>query len=545
MILEKRIVRDKKLLESSKKRQTFMKTFLLGLSAIVLVSCGTRQKKEAVDSSEENDTIVYQADWESLKQHETPEWFLDAKFGIYCHWGPYSVPEYENEWYAHWMYVNADNPEAKDGKPSKFYEHHLKTYGVLNEFGYKDFIPMFKAEKFDAAEWAELFKNAGAQFAGPVSEHADGFAMWDSDLTQWDAKEMGPKRDIMGELSKEIRKRDMKFIATFHRQWLLGWFPTWDETTDASNPEYAGLYGPKMKKGDFIYPRTIHDIDAGVEKYYPLADEQFNKEWLDRLKEIINKYSPDMVWFDNKMDVIGEDYRKGFLEYYYNHAEKNNQEVVSTYKFYDFAKGTAILDLERARMSEKKDFPWLTDDSIDWKSWSHISNPDYKSTNRLIDFLVDVVSKNGAVLLNITPKANGEIPEPVKERLLEMGEWLKLNGEAIYGTRTFKIYGEGDATVTEGHLSEQSNADNTAKDIRFTTKDDTLYAIALDWPKGDKLVIHSLKSGNSHYKNEIESIQLLGHKGNLDFEADSEGLKIELPNDKVGNHAFTFKINSK
>ncbi|WP_276166157.1 alpha-L-fucosidase [Zobellia alginiliquefaciens] len=484
----------------------------------------------------------YQADWESLKQHTTPEWFLDAKFGIYCHWGPYSVPEFKNEWYSHWMYVNKDNPEAKNGKASQFYEHHVNTYGPLDEFGYKDFIPMFTAEKFDAAEWADLFEKSGAKFAGPVSEHADGFAMWDSDLTKWNAKNMGPKRDIMGELSKEIKKRDMKFIATFHRHWLLGWFPTWDESTDASNPKYAGLYGPKMKKGDFQYPPSTHDIDAGIEKYYPLAGEEFNKEWLARLKEIIDKYDPDLVWFDNKMDVIGEDYRKEFLQYYYNQAKNKKQEVVTTYKFYDLAKGTAVLDLERSRMKDKMEFPWLTDDSIDWNSWSHIKNPKYKSVNRLVDFLVDVVSKNGAVLLNITPKANGEIPEPVKERLLEMGQWLKVNGEAIYGTRTFEVYGEGETKVIEGHLSEQKNADNTSKDIRFTTKNDQLYAIALDWPSNNELLIKTLKQGNTVYPKSIKKIELLGYEKSLEFDVTTKGLRIQLPKKQVGAHAFTFKI---
>ncbi|MDO6761255.1 alpha-L-fucosidase [Tamlana sp. 2_MG-2023] len=519
-----------------------MKTPLLILLAFLTMAC--QNKKNENSESKNQESLIYEADWESLKQHNTPEWFLDAKFGIYCHWGPYSVPEYENEWYAHWMYVNANNPEAKNGKASKFYEHHVNTYGTLDKFGYKDFIPMFTAEKFDAAEWAQLFKDAGAKFAGPVSEHADGFAMWDSDLTKWDAKDMGPKRDIMGELSKEIRKRDMKFIATFHRHWLYGWFPTWDETTDASDPEYAGLYGPKLKKGDFQYPPNPHELDAGVTRYYPVADDAFNKEWLDRLKEIVDKYNPDLVWFDNKMDVISEEYRKEFLQYYYNHAEKNNQDVVSTYKFYDFAKGTAVLDLERSRMKDKQLFPWLTDDSIDWKSWSHISNPDYKSTNRLIDFLVDVVSKNGAVLLNITPKANGEIPEPVKERLLQMGQWLQVNGEAIYGTRPFSIYGEGDAEVIEGHLSEDKNDDNTAKDIRFTTKDDVLYAIVLHWPKTGELLIRSLKTGNDLYNKEIQSIEMLGHNKPLEYETTTAGLKITLPK-KTGDYAYTFKINFK
>ncbi len=519
--------------------------FFKQLKLVVLVVAVALSCKENKEETPVQKEAKYTADWESLKQHDTPEWFLDAKFGIYCHWGPYSVPEYESEWYAHWMYVNADNPEAVDGKASKFYDHHVKTYGSLKEFGYKDFIPMFKAEKFDAAEWADLFQKAGAKFAGPVSEHADGFAMWDSKITEWDAKDKGPKRDVMGELAKEIRKRDMKFIATYHRQWLFGWYPTWDETTDASDPQYAGLYGPKLKKGDNQMPRSAHAIETGKEKaHYPLADKAFNDEWLARLKEIIDNYDPDLVWFDNKMDVISEDHRKEFLEYYYNNADKNGKDVVSTYKFYDFKPGSAVLDLERARMSEKKDFPWLTDDSIDWKSWSHISNPRYKSTNRLIDFLVDVVSKNGAVLLNITPRADGTIPEPVKERLLEMGQWLKVNGEAIYGTRTFDIYGEGDAEVIEGHLSEEKNADNTAKDIRFTTKGDILYATVLDWPANGELKIRSLKEGDGVYKKEIASIQMLGNEGDLDFNRNSENLTITLPK-KVGDHAFSFKITPK
>ncbi|WP_343328547.1 alpha-L-fucosidase [Polaribacter staleyi] len=520
-----------------------MKSTIIGLVSLALVSCNTQQKE--IKQRVTENKIEYKADWESLKQHQTPEWFLDAKFGIYCHWGPYSIPAYKNEWYSHWMYVNKDNPEAKNGKASEFYEHHTKTYGSVDKFGYKDFIPMFTAEKFDPVEWADLFEKSGAKFAGPVSEHADGFAMWDSDLTTWDVKDMGPKRDIMGELAKEIRKRDMKFIATFHRQWLYAWYPTWDKTTDASNPKYAGLYGPKVNKGDFQYPKSPKEMDANSKRFYPLAGEQFNKEWLDRLKEIVTKYNPDLVWFDNKMDVIGEDYRKEFLEYYYNHAEKNNQEVVSTYKFYDFAKGTAVLDLERSRMKEKQPFPWLTDDSIDWKAWCDISDPNYKTTNRLIDFLVDVVSKNGAVLLNITPKANGEIPEPVKERLLQMGEWLKTNGESIYGTRTFDIYGEGDFEVKEGHLSEDKNGDNTAKDIRFTTKGDIIYATVLDWPSTNELVIHSLKKGGSYLTKGIESIEFLANKKMMKYSIKNDGLHIQLPKEKVGDYAFAFKITPK
>lgn len=486
------------------------------LCFIVFGSLGCQPKAQQAEQVHVDQT--FEPTWESLRKYEVPTWWLDMKFGIYFHWGPYSVPAHETEWYSHWMY--------QEGHPIR--KHHEETYGPLNEFGYKDFIPQFTADKFDANAWAELFKQAGAQFAGPVAEHADGFAMWDSDLTQWDAVEMGPKRDIVAEMAAAVRAQDMKFIATYHRHWLYAWFPTWDENTDASDPALAGLYGPKVPEGTFVMANKMSD---------PLPDKAFNDEWLARLDELMTKYEPDIIWFDNKMDIISEAHRQQFLANYYNQALKWNKEVVCTYKSQDLATGTAVLDLERSRMSEKKEFPWLTDDSIDWGAWCDVSDPDYKSTNRLIDFLVDVVSKNGAVLLNITPKANGEIPQPVKDRLLEMGAWLTVNGEAIYGTRPWKVYGEGPTQVVEGHLSENQNADNTAKDIRFTTKGKVLYAISLDWPK-EKLLIRTLESG----KREIKDIHLLGSEEALDWKQTEEGLLIHMPPKPAIDHAFVFKI---
>jgi alpha-L-fucosidase len=458
-----------------------------------------------------------------LKKHKTPEWFLDAKFGIYCHWGPYSVPAYKTEWYSHYMYV--------EGHPIRKY--HEETYGPLNKFGYKDFIPMFTAEKFNADEWAELFKKAGAKFAGPVSEHADGFAMWDSKITKWNAAQMGPKRDVVGELAQAIRKQDMKFIATFHHQWKFAWYSTWDENTDASNPEYEDLYGPKVPGPDaFEFPENVI-------KYRP--DEKFVDFWYDKIIEVIDNYQPDLIYFDNKLVVIPEEKRMQFLSYYYNNAAERNQEVVCTYKFKEMAKGAAVLDLERARMTEKTDFPWLTDDSIDWGSWCNVVNPDYKSTNRLIDFLVDVVSKNGGVLLNVTPTAQGEIPEPVKKRLLEMGGWLQTNGEAIYGTRPWKVYGEGPAEVIEGHLSERQNAGNTEEDIRFTTKDGNLFAIVLDTPTKD-VAIRSLGKKAGLCKKEIKNIEMLGCTEQIKWEINDEFLRINLPKEKPCDYAVVFKI---
>lgn len=495
-----------------------LKTMLLLVLIAFLISCSGTEKKE------QEQKVIYKPDWESLQQHVTPEWFLDAKFGIYCHWGPYCVPAHETEWYSHYMYVK-DHPIRK---------YHEKTYGPLTKFGYKDFIPMFKAEKFDPEEWADLIQKAGARFAGPVTEHADGFAMWDSEITKWNAADMGPKRDVVGELAQAIRKRGMKFIATFHHQWNFGWYATWDTTTDAANPEYEQLYGPQLPG-----PEAFEFPNHGEVKFYP--DDKFVNFWYDKIIEVINKYEPDLIYFDNKLNIIPEQKRKEFLSYYYNYAAQHNQEVVCTYKFEEMAKGAAVLDLERSRMAEKKDFPWLTDDSIDWGSWCHVANPQYKTTNRLIDFLVDVVSKNGGVLLNITPTAEGIIPEPVKERLLEMGEWLKVNGEAIYGTRTWKVFGEGPAEVTEGHLSERKNKDNTEEDIRFTQKDGNLYVLVLDVPTRD-IHIRSLGRSAALLDQKIKKIEMLGSDEEIQWHLMDEYLEIKKPENITSKHCVAFKI---
>ena len=464
----------------------------------------------------------YEANWESLKAYEVPEWYKDMKFGIYFHWGPYSVPAYKTEWYSKHMYT--------EGHPIRAY--HEQTYGSLDQFGYKDFIPMFTAEKFNADEWVDLFVKAGAQFAGPVAEHADGFAMWDSEITEWNSVKMGPKRDIVGEMEKAVKARGLKFIATYHRHWIYAWYPTWDKTVDAGDPAYEGLYGPYVPEGSFV-------MATGDYPNPPKAE--FYQDWLDRLDELMEKYQPDIIWFDNKMDIIEESYRQQFLANYYNNGIEWGKDVVCTYKFKDMAQGSAVLDLERSRMSEKKEFVWLTDDSIDWGAWCDVAEPHYKSSNRLIDFLIDVVSKNGAVLLNITPRANGEIPQGVQERLLEMGDWLQTNGEAIYGTRPWVIYGEGPQEIVEGHLSEQKNKPASAKDIRFTTKGDDLYAIVMDWPTED-ILIESFAPAKGLLTKEIKSIQMLGSDEKINWAMSDEGFLISHLEEKVGDHAFVFKI---
>ncbi len=483
------------------------------LSLLVLAACQPATVNEK----------MFSADWESMKQYQVPDWFRDAKFGIYFHWGVYSVPAYRTEWYSHYMYV-PDHP---------IHEYHTNTYGPVNEFGYKDFIPMFTAEKFNADEWVALFKKAGAKFAGPVTEHADGFAMWDSDLTHFDAMDMGPKRDIVGEMEKAIRDQGLKFVTTFHHQWLYAWYPTWDVSTGTADPEFSDLYGP-------VVPSTAWG--GAREPVEPMPDEDFNKRWHSRVMEVIDKYQPDLIYFDNKLDFIDSTYRLDFLSHYYNKAREWDREVVVTYKFQNLKPWAGVLDLERARMSELVNFPWLTDDSVDWGSWCNVQDPDYKSTNRLIDFLVDVVSKNGCVMLNITPTAAGEIPEPVKERLLEMGQWLGINGEAIYGTRPWKVFGEGPAKVTEGHLSERQNPDNTAEDIRFTRKGKLLYAIVLDIPDDLSITIRSLNQDNGISADMIHSVRVLGSDQEIFWKTMDIGLKFTMAFQPELQHAMVLRI---
>jgi alpha-L-fucosidase len=457
----------------------------------------------------------YQPTWDSLQQHPVPQWFDDAKFGIYFHWGPYSVPAYDNEWYSRNMYIPGH----------KANEHHLATYGDLSEFGYKDFIPMFTAEHFDAEEWTDLFQKAGARFVGPVTEHADGYSMWDSQINPFNAAQTGPKRDIVAEMEKAVRARGLNFIATLHHKWLWAWYPTTDLTTDASDPAYASLYGPPTQREDFEDPKP---------------DDAFCDTFVDKIKEVIDGYQPDLLYFDARLDTISERHRQDFVAYYYNKAAEWGREVAVTYKNEDLPEGAGIFDLERGRMSGLRDFKWLTDDSICWNSWADLHEPSYKSVKRLIDGLVDIVSKNGNLLLNIPPTADGRIPDPIRERLLGMGAWLDVNGEAIYGTRPWQAYGEGPTEVFEGHFSEKDNPDLTASDIRFTTKPDALYAIVMGWPEG-ALHIASLVPGTLPSER-IGSVELLGLDGALEWSQDETGLTVEVPEIGANDHAYSFKI---
>jgi alpha-L-fucosidase len=475
----------------------------------------------------------YEPNWSSLRKHTTPQWLRDGKFGIYTHWGVYSVPACgpNGSWYPHNMY--------REGNPQ--FDYHARTYGPASEFGYKDLIPLFTAERFDAQEWADLFKTAQARFAGPVAEHHDGFSMWDSQVNEWNAARMGPKRDVVGELEEAIRGQGMRFMVALHHfeQW---WFyPHWRRDCDVSNREYAGLYGP------------MHNLD-GLGDYDPtnrwlewsLQDrptEDFLDFWRSKAHEVIERYRPDLIWFDFGLNFVLEPYKRELLARYYNKEREWGREVAVTYKHHDLVPGSAIVDYELGRMDKLTYYDWITDTSVDDQgAWSFVRDAGFKRVATLIHNLVDNVSKNGYLLLNVGPKADGSIPPEAVDRLTAIGRWLEVNGEAIFGTVPWTTYGEGPTVMeSNGMFSERQEVEYTPQDIRFTCRDDVLYATCLGWPV-DRLTIRSL---GRLYPGEISSVRMLGADEELRWSLTRDGLEIEPPSEPPCEDAFVFKITRR
>lgn len=468
--------------------------------------------------------------WDSLKR-ETPEWFRDAKFGLFFHWGPYSVPAYKNEWYSRNMYA----------KKNSISRYHVETYGKLSEFGYKDFYPMMKGEKFDAEEWAEIVERSGAKYAGPVTEHSDNFSMWDSQVNEINCVNYGPKRDVCGECAEAFRKRGIRYLATFHHQWLWGWFMSTDPDADVYDPANEKYYWKSLP------------LETNRYLPYRLPDEEFNTMWLDKVKEFVDKYEPDAVYFDSRTCIIDENFRKEMVNYLY----KDNKERVLTYKQEDFPADIGVYDIECGRFEEAKDFPWQTDDRLeDNVTWCMVQNPKYKSAHRIVHQLCDIVAKNGNLLLNVGPYADGSFHPDAKAELFKIGDWLKVNGEAIYGTRPFKVASEGptkieDANYDVNFINEQLNNTEgdagdinlgvfTAKDFRFTQTKDAVYAIAMGWPKDGKLRIKALKKNG--FLDSFRKVSLLGSDAELDYSQEEDALVVTLPQEQPCDYAYVIKL---
>ena len=497
-------------------------SFLVALALSLGLMCSTALAKPQ----------PYTADWKSLAEYEeTPEWFRDTKFGIYFHWGVYSVPAYGNEWYPRWMHVEG----YKGRKAYDYFEHHVKTYGHPSKFGYHDFVPMFRAEKFDPDAWAELFVQAGAKFAGPVAEHHDGFAMWDSYVTPWNVADMGPKRDITGELAKAVRSRGMKFVTTFHHARNL---QRYSGKPDEKNPDNRILWESHYPCFEGMPPTSTDPKLRLLYGNLPEA-EWLERMWFGKLKEVIDKYEPDLIWFDSWLDQIPEKYLQRFCAYYLNHAAKRGKGVVITRKQEDLPLSVSLMDLEKGRMDQLTAHCWLTDDTISMGSWCYTQDLKIKPVKMVLHSLIDIVSKNGCLLLNISPKADGTIPQNQREVLLEIGRWLKINGQAIYNTRPWTRYGEGPTTIGKsgGFIKEPSY---TSQDVRYTSsKDDmVLYATILGWPGAGKTITLSSVDENMHIKH----IQMLGCDEQINWSLSRQGLALTMPGRTPSELAVSFRI---
>jgi len=464
----------------------------------------------------------FRADWSSLENFRTPDWYRDAKFGIFIHWGVYSVPAYGNEWYSRNMYV-PDNDAFK---------HHVATYGPQSQFGYKDFIPKFTAEKFDANAWVDLFTRAGARYVVPVGEHCDGFAMYGSRLTQWNVARMGPRRDTLAELARAIRTHGLKLGVSSHRAEHWWWYhegTTFD--SDVRDPRFTGIYGPASPMTLPADRKTIkgEPDPSHLERWMP-PSKAFLDDWLGRAAEIVATYRPDLMYFDWWINqTLFEPYLRRFAAGYYNSAVAHGQHGVITYKLEAFSQGAAVLNIERGMLDMLRLRPWQTETSVSIKSWGYAENDSYRTARSLLNDLVDIVCKNGNLLLNVGPKADGTIPPEASSVLLEMGGWLKTNGEAIYGSRPWLMYGEGNTRTVEGEKKEDPNRTFAPSEIRFTTKGTNLYAIGLAYPDDNVTLIKTLYAGTPYLKRRIAAVNLLGSGKPVAWRQTDTGLRVELP----------------
>jgi alpha-L-fucosidase len=454
----------------------------------------------------------YQDNWESLSKWQIPEWFPKAKFGIFIHWGLYSVPANSNEWYSRNMYIK--------GMPA--YEHHIKTYGPQKEFGYKDFIPLFKAEKFQPEEWIRLFQEAGAEYVFPVAEHHDGFQMYKSEISKWNAYEMGPKRDVLGELKQATEKAGMAFCTSSHR--AEHWFFM------GHGKEFDSDIKEPLQRGDFYWP-AMPEPDNQDLFSEPYPTKEFLDDWLIRTCEIIDRYQPALLYFDWWIQHQAfKGHLKKLLAYYYNRGESWGKPVAVCYKHDALSFGCGIVEVERGAFADTKAFPWQTDTAVARNSWCYTDTLDYKSSREIIATLIDVVSKNGNLLLNIGPKADGSIPEGDRKILTDLADWMKVNGEAIKESRIWRKAKEGPTEDFEGQFGDGQEKNYSTEDFRFTAKGGVVYAFAMNYPKDGRVCIKSFRKSPDQNVPEfhgiIKGVEILGFDEKIDFQVTTQGLEF-------------------
>lgn len=439
-------------------------------------------------------------DWTQIAAaYRTPAWYEEAKFGIFIHWGLYAVPAFGNEWYARNMY-RAGTPE---------YEHHVRTYGPPQRFGYKDFIPRFRAARFDPEAWARLFAASGARFVVPVAEHHDGFAMYGSELNPFNALKMGPRRDLTGELLRAVEVQGLIPGASSHRAEHF-WFMDGVRRLPGDWAGNEDFYGPAQ------------DAPLHTENYDEAPpDQAFMEDWLIRTCELIDRLHPRVLWFDWWINQKAwQQVLPTLTAYYYNRAHEWGFEAAINYKYTALPPNTGVFDVERGQLSGIRAALWQTDTAISKTSWGYTENQEYKTAASLIADLVDIVSKHGVMLLNIGPRADGSIPEEEADVLLSMGGWLSVYGEGIYGSQPWRVYGEGPTAVPEGAFTDTQRSAYTERDIRYTCKGDRLYAYVMRWPQDGVVKLAALRD------TPVNGVGLLGGGEVTWYQQAADGLTV-------------------
>lgn len=548
-------------------RRTLLKQLGLSVPALILA-----HQALAVDFFTEKSVLKYQKgpfkpSWDSLQTYQVPAWFRDAKFGLWAHWGPQCQPE-AGDWYARGMYQEGSHQ----------YKFHLEKYGHPSVFGFKDVINEWKAEKWNPEELVAFYKRAGAKYFFAMANHHDNLDLYDSKYQKdWNSTKVGPKKDIIGGWAKAAKNQGLPLGVSVHAAHAWSWFET-SQRADKTG-KYAGVpYDGKLTKADGkgkwwegLDPQDLYAQN------HPLSensqdDSMIHKQWhwgngvakptdayienfYNRTIDLIDKYNPDLIYFDDSQLPFWpiSDAGLRIAAHMYNKSISDNGELKSVIfgKILDENQRKAMVwDIERGQSNIIEPLPWQTCTCIG--GWHYdrgiYEQKKYKSAKTVIHTLIDVVSKNGNLLLNIPVRGDGSIDEQERQVVEEIGSWMNANGESIYGTRPWKIFGEGPAQQGAAALSAQGFNEGkgkpfTSEDIRFVTKGSILFATVMGWPENGKAIIKSLSKWNSLRQEPVSRVELLGH-GNLQFEQKTEGLEIILPENKPKlNYAYSLKIS--
>lgn len=479
---------------------------------------------------------TFEPNYESLNKYQTPEWFKDAKFGIWAHWGPQCEPE-KGDWYAVNMYREFDNK----GNPHDVRQFHIKNYGHPSQFGFKDVINIWKAQNWKPDDLMKLYKAAGAKYFVAMANHHDNFDNWDSKYQPWNSVNMGPKKDLIAGWSKAAHKEGMHFGVTVHAARAWSWYEL-AQGADTEGPykgvQYDGNVLKTDGKGKWWEGYDPQDLYAQNHPLKAKPNQAYIDKFFNRTKDLIDKYHPDLLYFDDSNLPLGEA-GLSLAAHYYNANKQwhngNLEAVLNAKKMPTSQRNSLVLDIERGGTDKIDPLPWQTDECIG--QWHYNKGLRYREAGSIINMLVDIVSKNGNLLLSIPVRADGTIDSLEVSFLKKMGRWMTINGEGIYGTRPWKIFGET-FTVIDKNDNRKNNF--SAKDVRYTIKDGNLYLFLLGVPSYD-INIETLGT-SAGYADKIKSVKMLGSKEKIKWKQTANALVINKPQGFPTEYALAFKI---